>query len=174
MDRLSFSRIICGTLGILIIGSGSPEPSNAIEFVPASPAFQGTYQDAKEILIAQRIAVNNISDVIANGNMEEAGFKIMQLSAQTSAAGKLVLDHFQENTSGDSINMLRFLSCQKKFATLLEYCDGCGLTLQGALKGKLGVTAVAQIKLASIVEETKNAYDDFLGEIRRIENNQAL
>ena len=174
MNRSSFSRIIYQSIGTLLIGSVDPTPSTAIEFVPASPSFQGTYQDAKEILSAQRIAVDNIANVISNGKMEEAGFKIMQLSAQTRTAGKIVLDTFQERSSGDSINILRFLSCQKKFTILLDYCDECGLSLQGALKGKLGVTAAAQIKLASIVEDTKNAYDDFLGEIRINEDNQML
>lgn len=118
--------------------------------------------------------MDNIANVISNGNLDEAGFKIMQLSAQTRTAGKIVIDTLQEKTSGDSINVLRFLSCQRKLTTLLDYCDDCGLSLQGALKGKLGVTAAAQIKISIIIEETKNAYDDFLGEISSNEKNQML
>jgi hypothetical protein len=174
MDRFSFNRIICRNIGTLLVAGLSPTASNAIEFVPASPAFQGTYQDAKEILYTQRIAVDNIANVISNGNLDEAGFKIMQLSAQTRTAGKIVIDTLQEKTSGDSINVLRFLSCQRKLTTLLDYCDDCGLSLQGALKGKLGVTAAAQLKISIIIEETKNAYDDFLGEISSNEKNQML
>ena len=174
IDRLSFfNRVISKSLGIiLVVGSGSPAPSKAIEFVPASPSFQGTYQDAKEILYSQRLALDNIGDVISNGNMEEAGFKIMQLSAQTNTAGKIILDSFQEKSFGNGINILRFLSCQKKFATLLDYCDLCGLSLQKALTGKLGVTAAAQLRLGSVVEETKNAFDDLLGEIKIFEKSQ--
>ena len=174
MDRLSFfNRVISKSLGIILVGSaGTPAPSNAIDFVPASPSFQGTYLDAKEILNAQRKALDNIGDVIANGNMEEAGFKIMQLSAQTNTAGKIILDTFQEKSFGNGINILRFLSCQKKLTTLLDYCDVCGLSLQRALKGKVGVTLQAQLRLGSVVEETKNAFDDLLGEIKSFENSQ--
>jgi len=43
----------------------------------------------------------------------------------------------------------------------VRYYDDCGLLLKGVLAGKLGVITAAQIKLRSIVEGTKNAYDDF-------------
>jgi hypothetical protein len=44
----------------------------------------------------------------------------------------------------------------KMFVTL---CDDCVFLLKGALAGTLGVKTAAQIKLRSIVEETKNAYN---------------
>jgi len=60
-------------------------PSIAITFVPvpASPIFQGTYQDAKGILYTERISVDSIGDVISNGNIEEAGFNISTNSTRT-------------------------------------------------------------------------------------------
>jgi hypothetical protein len=173
MDRSSFldraKRALIGT-----ISSSIPvaiKPTNAIEFVPASPYFSGSYQDAVEILYAQRLAVDNIANVIYDGNMEEAGFKVMQLSAQTRAAGKIILDYFQQQMSGrgDSIILLRFLSCQKKFSNLLDLCDECGITLQNTLKGKLGVTAAAQIKSSKVLDETMSAYDDFLLDVMAVE-----
>ena len=61
-----------------------PTNANAIEFVHASPYFSGTYSDAMDILHAQRIApCDNIEDVITRGDLNEAGFKLMQVSAQT-------------------------------------------------------------------------------------------
>jgi len=162
--------------------------ANAIDFVPASPFFGGTYKDAIEILYAQRIAVDNIGKVISDGNIEEAGFKVMQLSAQTGTAGKIILDTFQEKMSSSSLNtssslsskggsnsnngsivLLQFLSCQKKFAILLDLCDECGISLQKAMKGKLGATAAVQIKTLAVVNDTKGAYDDFLNNVKNIE-----
>ena len=146
-------------------------PCNAIEFVPASPYFSGTYNDAIEIMYAQRLAVDNIVNVIINdGNFEEAGFKIMQLNAQTRTAGKIILDTFQENMAkgGDSVLLLRYLSCQKKFALLIDLCDECGDALYTAIKkGKSDIAATASvIKTLNVLQDTKGAYDDFLAELK--------
>ena len=166
MDNVAQKLIIGAVISI-------PNLTNAIEFVPASPFFSGTYQDAVEIMNAQRIAVENIANVIQDGNIEEAGFKVMQLNAQTRAAGKIMLDYYQEQISGkgDNIILLRFLSCKKKFAILVDVCDECDAAVQNTLKGKLGVTAAAQIKSSIVVDEIKSAYDDFLMDAKTLEND---
>lgn len=185
MDRSSFlekstSLFIGITIPSTTVAAATiaslPNPTNAIEFVPASPSFSGTYQDALEIMYTQRIAVDNIANVIQDGNMEEAGFKVMQLNAQTRAAGKIILDSYQQQLSGknDNLMLLRFLSCQKKFAVLLDSFDECGEALQNTLKGKLGATAAAQIKSSKIVDETKSAYDDFLLDVKTMEKELDL
>ena len=129
--------------------------------------------------------MDNIGTVISDGNLYEAGFKVMQLSAQTRTAGKIILDALQEKIAGPApgsnsalkssesenasgIILLRYLSCQKKFAILLDLCDECGTSIQNALKGNLG-TIAAQIQSSATVNETKSAYDDFLAEIKAIE-----
>ena len=76
----------------------------------------------------------------------------MQLSAQARTAGKIVLDTFQAAHCG-SFHTKKYLQ--------VHYCDDFGQLLKGVLAGKLGVITAAQIKLRSIVEGTKNAYDDF-------------
>mmetsp|Transcript_10524 Transcript_10524/g.22950 ORF Transcript_10524/g.22950 Transcript_10524/m.22950 type:complete len:284 (+) Transcript_10524:196-1047(+) len=202
MSRSSFlEHFTSNTIGAIATTTATtsvllPTISNAIEFVPASPNFSGTYQDAVEIMYAQRLAVDNIANVIDDGNIDEAGFKVMQLNAQTRMAGKIILDTFQENLGGsvskgggrsgangsdDSIMLLRFLSCQKKFATLLDLCDDCSVSLQSVLKEKdnggggsvvvvVGAKAAVQkIKVLGVVEETKSAYDDFLGDLKSFE-----
>ena len=159
------------------IATTHPTPNNAIEFVPPSPSFSYTYKDAVEIVQTQRIAVDNISNVIKEDKIDEAGFKVMQLNAQTRTAGKIILDTFQENmsstknsSSGDSsITLLRFLSLQKKFTTLIDLCDECEDTLQMALKGKSGVSAAVQIKALKVVDDIKSSYDDFLSELTSFE-----
>lgn len=164
--------IIGNTIAASSIASiiASPTNANAIDFVPASPSFSGTYQDGIEIMYAQRLAVDDIANVIADGNMDEAGFKVMQLSAQTRMAGKIILDTFQENIpAGDSILLLRFLSCQRKLAMLLDLCDDCDISLQSPRRGKAGATTSEEIKSLSTVEETKSAYDDFLADLKTFE-----
>ena len=154
-----------------------PTPSNAIEFVPPSPSFSYTYKDAVEIIQTQRLAVDNILNVIEEGNIEEAGFKVMQLNAQTRTGGKIILDTFQENmsssksssSSDSSITLLRFLSLQKKFGILIDLCDEYEDTLQMALKGKSGVKAAVQLKSLKVVDDIKSSYDVFLSELASFE-----
>ena len=114
MDRLRFLQHIGTTpIGTITITTFS---SNTIKFAPPSPNFSGTYQDGVKIIRAQRLAVDNIVDVINYGNIEEAGFQIMQLQSQTHIAGEIILDTIQENisfnkNSKDGVILLRFLSC---------------------------------------------------------------
>ena len=143
-----------------------PSISNAIEFVPASPSFQGTLTDAEEIISAQRLALNNIADVIRQGDIDEAGFKIMQLIAQTKMGGEIILATFQELLPSKGFTaLLRYQSCQKKFVYLMESFDDSKIAYENALKGKLGSTAAAQLKLLSIMDTNKNLYDEFLLEL---------
>lgn len=152
-----------------------PVSAKAIEFVPSSPFFTGTYQDAVDIMYTQRVALDNIASVINDGNMEEANFKLMQLAAQTRVGGTIILDTIQEqisNKSGsDSLILLRYLACQKKLAVLLDLSDECGTSLQSAMKGRLGATAAAQVKTLSIVNDVKGAYDDFLMDVKAVEGS---
>lgn len=179
-DRSSFLRQLFGIMGGPIL-VGSTAAARAIEFVPASPYFEGTYRDAVDIVHAQRLALDNIGAVVADGNLEEAGFKAMQLSAQTRTAGKIILDTFQERISDKkgsggndgALALLRYLSCQKKLASLLDLCDECDASLRDAVRagrtGGGGMTAAAQLKTTKVVDETKSAYDDFLSDVRLVE-----
>ena len=174
IEHVIMSGIITTTI------STHPTPSNAIEFVPPSPSFSYTYKDAVEIIQTQRLAVDNISNVIKDGYIDEAGFKVMQLNAQTRTAGKIILDTFQENmsiskNSGDSnITLLRFLSLQKKFGILIDLCDECEDTLQMSLKGKSGVTAAVQLKALKVVDDIKSSYDEFLGQLTSFEESTVV
>eukprot|EP00553_Chaetoceros_curvisetus_P007208 CAMPEP_0204615972 /NCGR_PEP_ID=MMETSP0717-20131115/3323_1 /ASSEMBLY_ACC=CAM_ASM_000666 /TAXON_ID=230516 /ORGANISM="Chaetoceros curvisetus" /LENGTH=182 /DNA_ID=CAMNT_0051629041 /DNA_START=150 /DNA_END=698 /DNA_ORIENTATION=- len=167
-----------------------PTSANAIEFVPASPYFTGTYGDAIDILHAQRIACDNIEDVITRGDLNEAGFKLMQVSSQTRMGGKIILDEWQmqgiplqtmnvntnrndnalgtsvSNTSTNkSVDTLRLLKAQKKFGALMDTCDECTVQVENALRGKLGTSAVAQIKLLTVLNDARSAFDDFILEV---------
>lgn len=175
VDRPSFLRNAFGCFFTTASVTAKPISAKAIDFTPSSPFFTGTYQDALDIMYTQRVALDNIASVINDGNIEEANFKLMQLAAQTRMAGTIILDAIQEQISNkpgsNSIILLRYLACQKKLAVLLDLCDECGTSLQSAIKGRLGATAVAQVKILSIVSETKGSYDDFLMDVKTVEDS---
>lgn len=157
MNRLSFIGY-CTSFTINIACS------NAVSFPNSS-----YYEDAIETLNTQRLAVNNIADIVSkDGKIEEAGFKVIQLSSQVTSAGKIVLSSYQESISKsdeDSIRLLRFLSCQKKFSILIDLCDECLASLQNIMRNKTN-GAAGQIRTLAILEDIKLAFDDFLMDVQ--------
>lgn len=161
--------------------------ASAIEFIPASPNFKYSYQDGLEILATQRVACDNILAVISDGNLNEAAFKIMQLNAQVLVGGKIVLDSIQNDHSGepkringrtndttDAVNTLKLLKCQEKFATLIDVSNESEILVSKALKGKLGATTPAQLKLLSKMKDVRDAFDDFILEFIEDSANTSL
>ena len=124
-----------------------------------------SFNDAMDILTSQRIACDDIINVISDGNLNEAVFKIKQLNAQTKLGGKMVLESIQANTTltykngkivaaataatttDVAISTVKYLQCQDKFTTLLDLCGDCETQMEMTLKGKYGATAPAQMRL---------------------------
>lgn len=178
IDRKTFLRR-AGTFSATASSFSIIQPikdASGIEFVPASPNFNYSYQDGIEIISTQRIACDNIFSVISNGNLDEAAFKIMQLNAQTRMGGKIILDTLQtansssvvptangeRSKSTDAINTVKILKSQEKFAALLDISSDCETQISKALNGKLGATTPAQLKLLSNMKDLINAFDEFL------------
>jgi len=151
----AFSSIVVNNQPVLASTTVSENPSSYSEKY---------FSDAMEILISQRIACDNIISVIADGNLEEAGFKAMRLNSQVSGAGRMIMLTIQKE-SKDSIGIVRYLKCQQKFATLLELCNEDTAQIQKALRGEMGALAVAQIQLMTVLNDTILSFDDFLREL---------
>merc|ERR1712130_813386 len=94
--------------------------------------------DALDVLLTQRIALDNIAMVITNGNLEEAQFKSKQLIDQTRMAGTTIFQGTNSNNDSssssssinDSILQLQLLS---KFVTVMDLCDEIETSLKLAL-----------------------------------------
>jgi hypothetical protein len=93
-------------------------------------------------------------------------------------AGKIVLGTFQEGLSSAAkrhnreatdvnILLLRYISCQKKLAILLDILDECEASMYGTTGSSS--SAALQVKMLDRVDATKNAYDDFLMDVSVVE-----
>ncbi len=69
------------------------------------------------------------------------------------------------STTNKSVDTLRLLKAQKKFGALMDTCDECTVQVENALRGKLGTSAVAQIKLLTVLNDARSAFDNFLLEV---------
>lgn len=164
MNRSTFLKIVVVVLPTSML---LPSVAEAKEVIPVTP----TYREAIEMLQSQRLACDDIQYVISRGSLDEAGFKVQQLNAQLTAAGKVVLNTYQARSSAstsDPVSVVRFLKCQEKFTLLLELCTECSERIGKALRGKVALTA-AQIQILDSLRDTVHAYDDFLLEIARMD-----
>ncbi len=181
ISREIFLKRVFVTSSALLLPPSNPTPAIAADFVPASPFFSNTLNDAIDILSSQRIACDNIVDVINDGNLNEAAFKMMQLTAQTKMGGRIILDSMSNIDSNSSssnsrkaINTIKFLKTQEKFVILMDTCSECEIQIEKALRGKLGATTAAQIKLLAVMSNVRDAFDEFLLEFLESTTNTTL
>ena len=182
LDRYSFLQ---STTMTLIVTSTSILQKNPL-LNPTTT--NNNNNDALNVLLTQRIALDNIAMVITNGNLEEAQFKSKQLLDQTRMAGTTYFQQVSSytnnnNNKNSSILQLRLLSYQSKFVTVLDLCDDIQTSLKIALqkstftttttKSNTATTAAMtpyQLKCLRIIKDTQNAYDDYLLDIQYIKN----
>lgn len=162
ITRATFFRsAFCQCSALLLNWKAQPAALAAEMFVPSTAM---SYKEAVEILQTQRIACYDIQEVVSSGRLDEAGFKVLQLNAQVTAAGKVVLNTLQLSKKNEGIQLLRIMKTQEKLSRLLELFGECDTLVGEALRGKMA-SAPAQIKILSTIRETSNAFDEFLREL---------
>jgi len=170
--------------------SASAIDTNTIPSSTSTP-FQWDVSDAIDILSSQRLACDNIVNVIQDGNLNEAAYKIIQLNSQTQIACKIILDNtftssFQTNNNNESRKLslvartgthgnrptsTNTKSMNNKMTQLLDVSDECEVEIKNVLRGKYGVSAPAQIKLLGSMKILIDAFDVVLMEVLEDERN---
>ena len=162
---------------VAVIQSFSMMPLDRMSFLQttitiATSSIDGrNNNNALDVLLTQRIALDNIAMVITNGNLEEAQFKSKQLIDQTRLAGTTLFQEASNNNNksiNSSILQLRLLP---KFATVMDLCNEIETSLKLALLTSSSSTTTAamtpyQLKCLRVVKDTQNAYDDLLFNIQ--------
>jgi len=173
-SRTKFIRRLGSATFAAVAGVACPSASNSIEFVPASPFYSGSYDDGREILQTQRLALDNVGTVLEDGNLAEAGFKVQQLSSQVKAGWTIVLRGLQSQIRKQNANqaVLRVLSCQKRFNYLLEVIEALDDSMSDLIRKSRGDGDAAANARGCIIlaNDAKAAYDDFLRELRNAED----
>ncbi|CAB9520945.1 expressed unknown protein [Seminavis robusta] len=119
---------------------------------------------AKEVLLAQRTAADDIRQVIQQGRLQEAGIKVLNLIPKITGAGitiqQQVQSQYPESESGT--NRIRVLKFENELQELIASWNSIDIEIGQALRGQMGVSAVAQIQLLSSLKDATAAFDDFL------------
>jgi hypothetical protein len=122
--------------------------------------------DAVEILLTQRIAADDIMAVVQAGRLEEAGIKTLNTIPRIVLAGRRILDDTKNGMAvmeknGD-VRALREQQLEENFQILEAAWKSADVAIGQGLRGDLGVSAVAQIRILSDLRDAVAALDDFL------------
>lgn len=121
-------------------------------------------QQAKDQLLAQRAAADNIRDVVLAGKLEEAGIKVLNLIPKVTGAGITIQQQVQSNfpVADAGVNQVRVMNYQQKFQELVALWSQIDIEIGQALRGQLGVSAVAQLEILKSLKDATVAFDNFL------------
>jgi len=137
-----------------------------LNYVPPISAPKSV-KAARETLEAQRTAVDDITNVVASGRLEEAGIKVLNLIPKLTVCGRVLMDDAMNKNKDDSLAVAELR--QQRLETLLQTAEvawkNVDVTIGQGLRGNLGVSAVAQLTILSEVREATTALDDFLAAV---------
>lgn len=144
----------------------SPEAlkSNAPDVRYVKPeAVPSSIVEAKNQLLAQRVAADDIRDVVAAGRLQEAGIKVLNLIPKVTSAGMVIQRGIQSNNDSNSgVSQMRLLKFQQKYQELIAVWGQIDVEIGQALRGQLGISTVAQLEILSSLKEATVAFDEFL------------
>jgi hypothetical protein len=132
-----------------------------LKFVPPIDAPK-SHKEAMEMLLAQRLAADDIRNVVAAGRLEEAGIKVLNLLPKLTVAGRVAVADVFGNENGDVVGELRQARVQSQFQDLQGLWGGVDVMIGQGIRGDLGVSAVAQLQILQELSDGVRAYDDFL------------
>jgi hypothetical protein len=124
-----------------------------------------TAKAALEAIEAQRVAADDIRQVVIAGRLEETGIKVLNLIPKLTVSGRVLVQTVTLGKTG-TIAELREQQLNSLLDTAEVAWKNTDVLIQQGLQGRLGVCAVAQIRIASDLVESTAALDDFLAAIR--------
>ncbi len=124
---------------------------------------------AWEILETQRLAVDDIQQVVKAGRLEEAGIKVLNLVPKVTQSGRVILEdsllkivNSLSSTSTSAVAEMTMNRLESQWEMVLGLWGEADVMIGQGLKGDLGVSAVAQIYILKQIADATAAMDDFM------------
>lgn len=122
---------------------------------------------AWEILETQRLAVDDIQQVVQAGRLEEAGIKVLNLVPKVTQSGRVILeDSLTKIVASLSptpvVEEMTMNRLQSQWDMVLGLWGEADVMIGQGLKGDMGVSAVAQIYILKQITDATAAMDDFM------------
>lgn len=135
---------------------------------------------ATQILESQRLAANDIQQVVSEGRLEEAGIKVLNLLPKLTTSGKVIVDSMERDLIGTSpsttttIDELKFTRLKDQLNMAMGLWGQCDVEIGQGLRGEMGSVTVAQIQLLSSLRDATAALDDFMASVASLSKEKTL
>lgn len=142
-----------------------------------------SFEAAVEVLETQKLAAQDIQDVVSAGRLEEAGIKVLNLQPQVTSAGRIILSSLQakvvrdpardddDNNKMAVVDDLKMSMVENQFNSVIALWGDCDVVIGQGLRGEMGVSAVAQLQILSSLKDATIALDDFLTTVKVLSGN---
>ena len=132
---------------------------------------------AQEMLETQRLAADDIKQVVSEGRLEEAGIKVLNLLPKLTSSGKLIVDSMEVTLIGNpstAIDEIKFSRLKDQLNMALGLWGECDVMIGQGLRGEMGSLTFAQIQILSSLRDATAALDDFLASIASLSKEKTL
>lgn len=140
-----------------------------IRYIPPIATIEAppNAKTALERLENQRQIADDIKQVVLAGNLEESGIKVLPLLPVINSSGKFIVHRIElvllnSNPNSSTIDDLKVSKLTDDLNLALGLWGECDVVIGQGLRGKLGVTTVAQLQILASLKDASCAYDDFL------------
>jgi hypothetical protein len=140
-----------------------------VNFVPPiSPPT--SVNSAYEMILTQRLAADDIVNVVSAGRLEEAGIKVLNLIPRLTVSGRVLVERDDEQSENKSKQESITLLKRQYRQTLLETTEvawkSVDIMIGQGIRGDLGVSAVAQLHILSELREAIASLDEFVAYVK--------
>jgi hypothetical protein len=140
-----------------------------LNYVPPVPRLT-TPKSARDAILAQRQAADDIVTVVSAGRLEEAGIKVLNLIPRVTVAGRILVENVPVDllASSSSVVSLRRQQLQNGLDAAIVAWNDVDILIGQGIRGDLGVSAVAQIRILSELQDAIAGLDDFMAMVGTI------
>jgi hypothetical protein len=135
-----------------------------------------SFSAALEMLETQRIAADDIQQVVLEGRLEEAGIKVLNLMPKVTSSGKLIVFIIERGLDANKspIDELKLTRIQDQLNMVIGLWGECDVEIGQGLRGQMGNSAVAQLQILPSLREATAALDDFMASINTLFKDKKL
>eukprot|EP00978_Attheya_sp_CCMP212_P029832 scaffold107392_cov45-Attheya_sp.AAC.3 len=139
-------------------------PENLARFAPdikwvKLPAYPKTYKEATAAL--KELAPTcqeKLPELVLKGELTEAGVILLDSLPRLTLASRVVLSELEK----DDKNKMRSMRAEAVFPELFIKLSQADILLGQAIRGELGVSAVAQIQILALLKDANQHWDELL------------
>lgn len=136
-----------------------------INYVPPIPS-PTSFSSAYEAILTQRLAADDIINVVSAGRLEEAGIKVLNLIPRLTVSGRVLVDYEPSEAKSTQESIQR-----QQLQNLLEATEvawkNVDILIGQGIRGDMGVSAVAQLNILSELREAITSLDEFVANVNK-------